>query len=70
MVLQVYRGAGNNTINRKGEKIERMLRWMRILPDGGVNVLSGLQPMRDTDRISASATRPAAHLINIFHRHP
>ncbi|ENZ84461.1 hypothetical protein D088_720049 [Salmonella enterica subsp. houtenae serovar 16:z4,z32:-- str. RKS3027] len=43
---------------------------MRILPDGGVNVLSGQQPMRDTGRISASATRPAAHLINIFHRHP
>ncbi|AEZ47971.1 hypothetical protein STBHUCCB_43930 [Salmonella enterica subsp. enterica serovar Typhi str. P-stx-12] len=43
---------------------------MRILPDDGVNVLSGLQPMRDTSRISASATRPAAHLINILHCHP
>ncbi|EHC97655.1 hypothetical protein LTSEWAN_6041 [Salmonella enterica subsp. enterica serovar Wandsworth str. A4-580] len=42
---------------------------MRILPDGGVN-LSGLQPMRDTSRISAGATRPAAYLINILHRHP
>ncbi|MDJ43548.1 hypothetical protein EB259_21580 [Salmonella enterica] len=62
--------AGNNTINRKDEKIERMLRWMRILPDGGVNVLSGLQPMRDTSRISASATRLAAYLINILHCHP
>ncbi|ASO26493.1 hypothetical protein E5A44_00365 [Salmonella enterica subsp. enterica serovar Lubbock] len=62
--------AGNTTINRKDEKIERMLWWMRILPDGGVNVLSGLQSMRETSRISASATRPAAYLINILHRHP
>ncbi|EAO7486226.1 hypothetical protein AXB00_22460 [Salmonella enterica] len=62
--------AGNNTINRKGEKIERMLRRMRILPDGSVNVLADRQPMRDTGRINASATRPAAHLINILHRHP
>ncbi|ECI3848291.1 hypothetical protein EH120_21365 [Salmonella enterica subsp. enterica] len=65
--------AGNNTINRKDEKIEkieRMLWWMRILPDGGVSVLFGLQSMRNTSRISASATRPAAYLINILHRHP